>query len=123
MNVTFTAIMTGKDKDDKMEFTAPVKVSKIDNFTTYEFTDPSTKVTNLIEVSDKVVNIFAGPVTYNFKLNETVQNRIEMSPGIQILNTYLFDLDRESGYVNFKYKMHFNDGNEIGTYNIILKIQ
>ncbi len=122
MNLTFTSIVTQNGEDKKIEFTSPSKISKQGKFKVYEFKDPTSQVSNHIEVSPTEVNIFAGPSTINLVLNELVENRYQIGETTQIIQSFLSEINSEKGYVDFKYTLGMN-GSEFGKYNIILKIQ
>lgn len=122
MTITFTSLINHNGEDNKIEFTAPVKIGQRDSFTTYEFKEPSVGEMNLIEVKDDYVVIFAGLNTLEFSLGEVIKNQY-MVPNMPVIfiETQLHDVEIKENEVKINYTMSSN-GNQLGDYKITLKI-
>lgn len=122
MKITFKSTIKNQDADPKIiEFTAPVEISKMDNFKVYEFLEPQNNIMNRIEVSDKVVNIFAGPSTIVLSLGELIANDYYTEGGTVMFDSELHNLEVSEDYINMEYELG-QLNNPFGLFQIELKI-
>ncbi|WKX02490.1 DUF1934 family protein [Candidatus Mycoplasma mahonii] len=122
MTLTFTSNIEQNGQKNKIEFSSEVQVTREGNFKIYEFQDPSSGVFNRVEISNKFVNIFAGPSTINIALNKSLDNAFQTPAGLQTLNSYMTELKSGKGVDEFTYTLSLN-GTLFGKYNITLLIK
>lgn len=120
MNIVFTSLITKQGEDNKIEFTAPVNVSKENGFDVYEFNEPSQNVANRIEVSAESINIFAGPSSINLVLNRKVQNEYQTPHGLIYFISELHKVELKDNGAIFSYTLS-NVDDIIGNFDITLK--
>ncbi len=122
MKITFKSIAKNNDKENKIEFDAPVKISNENNMRVFEFEEPSHKVMNRIEFSEKKVNIFAGPSTINLELNKKIFNSYQTPNGLISFESFLQNIEIKQNNVNIKYYLSQND-KKFGDFDIKLIIK
>ena len=122
MKITFKSIAKNNDKENKIEFDAPVKISNENNMRVFEFEEPSHKVMNRIEFSEKKVNIFAGPSTINLELNKKIFNSYQTPNGLISFESFLQNIEIKKNNVNIKYYLSQND-KKFGDFDIKLIIK
>ena len=122
MKITFKSIAKNNDKENKIEFDAPVKISNENNMRVFEFEEPSHKVMNRIEFSEKKVNIFAGPSTINLELNKKIFNSYQTPNGLISFESFLQNIEIKENNVNIKYYLSQND-KKFGDFDIKLIIK
>lgn len=121
MTITFTSNYEMGDNKNKIEFTAPVKIGKRDDFTTYEFQEPSAGEHNLIEVKDDYVFIFAKDNTIELSLGEKVDIYYTVQGMEMTFQTQLHFVEIKENNVHFAYTIEQNE-NPVGNFDITLKL-
>ena len=122
MKITFKSIAKTNEKENKIEFSAPVKITNENNMKIFEFEEPTHKVMNRIEFSEKKVNIFAGPSTINLELNKKISNNYETPAGLITFESFLEDIKIKEKIINIKYYLSQNN-KKFGDFNITLIIR
>ncbi len=121
MTITFTSNIKNDEKKNKIEFTAPVTISKMGSYTVYEFIEPQNNISNRIEVSENSVNIFAGPSTIMLSLDKKVKNDYNSVAGQIVFDSEMKELTSNNKEINFEYFL--SQGNKIfGEFKIKLTI-
>lgn len=122
MKIIFKSIAKANDKENKIQFTAPVKINNENNMKIFEFEEPTHKIMNRIEFSEKKVNIFAGPSTINLELNKKIFNNYETPAGLISFESFLEEIKIKEKNVNIKYHLIQNN-KKFGKFNITLIIK
>ncbi|NQZ66094.1 MAG: DUF1934 family protein [Mycoplasmatales bacterium] len=121
MTITFTSNTKNLDKKNKIEFTAPVTISEMEEFKVYEFIEPQNNVANRIEVSHNAVNIFAGPSSIILILDELIKNEYQSPQGPIFFDSNMKELVSSENEVYFEYTLE--QANKIfGEFKIKLSI-
>ena len=126
MLVTFRSLITLDEKEDKFEFTAPLYISKWEDFDVYEFKDPSTGSQSRIEVAGNQVNIMAAHNTINLSLGQDVNVEYASDPmrsNVVYFISHLINLNQTEDNINFTYTLSETNGKLIAEYNINLDIK
>lgn len=121
MTITFTSNIKNQDETNKIEFTTPVVISEINEFKVFEFVEPQNNVSNRIEVSNKVVNIFAGPSTIVLSLDELIANDYNTPGGTIMFDSEMKELVIKEDEIMFEYTLG-QVNNPFGDFKINLKI-
>lgn len=122
MNITFTSeIKHSQDKQDKIEFTAPVTTREERGMRVFEFAEPQNNVMNWIEVSENHVNIITGPTTINMALNENKAVEYSTEAGTIYFNSYMSSCEIADDVIKFSYTLSQGQ-NLIGEYKITLAL-
>ena len=119
MTIKFRSEMEQAGQKNEVEFVSDVKVTKELDFDVYEFKEPQQGLMNRIEVSDKIVNIFAGSSTINLELDKILNIEYKTPAGIMYLSSLLISLKKLDNGVNFEYTIS-SGKNEMGRYNLTL---
>ncbi|MCK5867443.1 MAG: DUF1934 family protein [Mycoplasmataceae bacterium] len=123
MIITFKSTIKRENEEDTIiEFEAPVEITKMNEYNVYEFLEPQNKIMNRIEVSEKRVNIFAGPSTVILVLNELIQNDYYTQEGTIMFDSEMKELKIEKETIDFSYTLG-QLNNPFGEFNINLKIK
>ena len=122
MTITFISNIKNNDSKNRIEFTAPVQISQMNEYEVFEFIEPSQNVANRIEVSEKNVNIFAGPSTINLELKELIRNEYTTINGNIFFDSFMDQLKIKENKIEFHYKLLQNN-NAFGEFKIELNIK
>lgn len=122
MQIEFISKINQGDKENTIHFTAPVIVSKWEEFDVYEFIEVESNVANRIEISNQKVNIIAGIASIFLKLNEKLPFNYETSQGSIPMLSYLKKIIKQPNFINIEYDLMQNEEIIIGSFNITLKI-
>lgn len=123
MKITFKSTITHQESEPNIiEFTSPVEISKQDNsFNVYEFIEPQNKIMNRIEVSENVVNIFAGTSTIILSLGEPIKNEYETPEGNILFDAELHKLENNDHTILMEYTLS-QLNKSFGNFKIELKL-
>ena len=119
MTIKFHSEMEQGGEKNKVEFVAEGTVTKEMDFDVFEFKEPQQGIMNRIEVSDKVINIFAGTSTINLELDKILKIEYNTPAGVMYLSSLLISLKKIKDGVNFEYTIS-SGNNEVGRYNLTL---
>ena len=125
MIVEFKSIIKRDGLDDEViKFDAPVTLSSRENFSTWEFQDPTRGIMNLIEANEEQVFIFAGTQTIVLKLKDKISNSYhqEGMPGPIYFDSFLNEINHENDNLEIKYTLWQNK-EIIGEYIMTLKVK
>lgn len=122
MIIEFKSKITQNGKNNVVEFKAPVKIYEREIFTVFEFADPKSKIMNMIEVSNDMINIFAGAMSINLKLNEKITTEYTTPHGNIYFISFLKRIEQTKEKIVFDYTLSNQNKELLGEYEIAITI-